>query len=51
MEMQQKLGSINTIMFTSADDDKGLDATLAFSIILPNQISKKDLELLLNKFI
>lgn len=51
IEMQQKLGTINTIMFTSADDDKGLDATLAFSIILPNQISKKDLELLLNKFI
>ena len=32
-------------------DDQSVDDTLPFDTILPNQISKKDLELLLNKFI
>ena len=50
VEMQQAQGTIHTIMFVNPDD-QSIDDTLPFGTILPNQISKKDLELLLNKFI
>jgi len=50
VEIQQAQGTIHTIMFVNPDD-QSVDDTLPFSTILPNQISKKDLELLLNKFI
>ena len=50
IETQQQLGVINTIMFVNSED-KSFDGTLPFSTVLPNQINKKDLELLLNKYI
>lgn len=50
VEIQQAQGTIHTIMFVNPDD-QSIDDTLPFGTILPNQISKKDLELLLNKFI
>ena len=47
---QHKLGKIHTIMFIDPKD-KNQDTTVAFDAIMPNQISKKDLETLINKFI
>ena len=47
---EQKTGKINTIMFVDPKD-KNQDTAVAFDAILPNQISKKDLEMLIHKFI
>lgn len=47
---EQKVGRINTIMFIDPKD-KNQDTAVAFDAILPNQISKKDLETLIHKFI
>ena len=50
MTEHQKAGKINTIMFVDPKD-KNQNTTVAFDAILPNQISKKDLETLIHKFI
>ncbi|ACZ11624.1 nitrate- and nitrite sensing domain-containing protein [Sulfurospirillum deleyianum] len=47
---EQNLGKIHTVMFVDPKD-KNLESTVAFDAILPNQISKKDLETLIHKFI
>ena len=45
----QHAGKINTIMFVDPKD-KNQDNTVAFDAILPNQISKQELETLIHKF-
>jgi CheY-like chemotaxis protein len=50
IEKRQHVGKISTIMFIDPKD-KNQNTAIAFDAILPNQISKKDLELLIHKFI
>ena len=50
IEKSHHVGKINTIMFIDPKD-KNQDISVAFDAILPNQISKKDLEILIHKFI
>jgi len=50
IQEEQNAGKINTIMFIDPKD-KNQDTTVAFDAILANQISKKDLETLIHKFI
>lgn len=47
---KQNLGDINTIMFIDPKESP-MENNLLFDAILPNQISKKDLEQLISKFI
>ena len=47
---EQKAGTIHTIMFIDPKD-KTQENSVAFDAILPNQISKKDLETLIHRYI
>lgn len=50
VEAKQEQGKINTVMFIDPKDTN-IDNNPSFDVILPNQVNKKDLELLIYKFI